>query len=643
MTLRTKLLLPAVVTLLIALVVMIALRPASPVSVPVPAESANQEAGESSAPESLISIASTPTTPSEVMARLVRYSPGDELTYHFRRRHRVGFRSEGSGALASPGALQSFMSGRLQIRVYEATDDDYLMGFETHDLRLAMGHDELPQTLSADEVGVELADEVLVSVSRQGRLGAIAFPGELSDLSRNSWRDLLASWQVVLPDVETDSWESTEDDTTGCCLYQYALEDDLIVKIRDHYVAVRNTAGLPLTGGTHTEGVTEITLADHQPTRITGDATLQLPIADGRTLTATWEFELSRLSATRNPDLAASGLEARRRFESASPTTLAAVDLPEADALPVPSEPEVRALLAEIRDIIARLTVRSPEAVAAMARLADFMRASPRAVELAFAELSQAPGKDPFSSLVLGAMGAAGTEAVQEALRDVFDSRAWPDTRRVAALFALAQVTDPTGDIDDTLRRIASAADPCAATSLLVLGAVADRVRDQPERRGTIHAELEGMLDDPRVSPARRLLAVEALGNLGPEKLPALFPELYARGDAALRRATLRALRRTGSADATRFLTDAALGDASEKLRQEALTILGDGKREGGIHALAEIVFEGKTPSLRRRALDSLVQRLDEEPSIREVVAWVVDSDPADELRSHAAELLARL
>ncbi len=576
------------------------------------------------------------------------YSRGDFLRYRFERQRDVTISAmatpsvEGMGGEAQSLNMVDSTSGILSLKVYEELDSGWALGFEFSEVRNIVKSNELGEPRSNQSLQEEMNTEILVLVEPSGRFAKVVFPASAGPDARNSMKDLLAHFQVILPDDHTQTeWKVEEQDTTGTYLASYRKnsKDHLVALLKTRlgytYVETPEATGESLDSMTESSGQTEIQLDPH-PVSILAEQSLSIELnglAQGVSSVITCRFERVDTSRRTYPSsapatkhlLAAAGTNTQ---QGAGKLTLAA-DLP-----------DTVEILRNIRTIIAESGIRSTDATAAMAQLVEAMKRDDKAVKAALDKLAEGSCGEDEASLLIGSMGAAGTDAAQEALQQIITSESESFERRETALFAFAQVESPIEGIDETLRNTYEEKSELWNTSLLLLGAVGDRVRDTDP--GRFDGTADYLLEAYRAAGERgeRAAALESIGNLGLEETPPEIARAYADSSDRVRRAAVRSLRKTFDSAAEEILSHAFNSDPSETVRAAAAKILAEFPHETDDHFLRAALPGESSSQVRRELLAGLARRDPSDGSARDLVEWIAGNDPSNNIREYAETLL---
>ena len=580
------------------------------------------------------------------------FSPGDFLRYRFERRREFTIAamaapgSEGPDSEAQSVRLVDITSGILSLRVYEELTAGWVLGFEFSEVETIVESAEVPGLEPADELSEEMNAELLALLEPSGRFRKLVFPSAMGPEARNSVKNLLALFQVVLPDDESKTeWKVEEEDTTGTYLASYRRKKNEngvgIIKTRLGYTSVESggATGGSMEAMTESEGETEI-LLDPLPVSIVGAQRLWIALdgpTQGMSSVVTCRFEREEFSRS----VYESSEPTAERLLAAAGTTLRAEPRPESEALALASDvPDTVEILRNIRGIINESGIESAAAAAAMVQLVEAIKRDDKAVAAVLEKLAEDSCGEDEASLLIGALGAAGTAAAQDGLEEIITAEDSPVERQETALFAFAQVESPREGIDETLRNIYEEKGELWNTSLLLLGAVGDRVRSSDPERFEMTADY--LLEAYRSAGERgeQAAVLESIGNLALEVTPREIAEAYADTSDRIRRAAVRSLRRTFDSAAEEILLHAFESDTSDVVRAAAAKTLAEFPYAADDGFLRRSLPGEASERVRRDLLAGLARRERFDDSARDLVDWIAGNDPSIDIRDYAEKLL---
>jgi len=554
-------------------------------------------------------------------------------------------------------ALDQRIGGVLVVKVLGERKGLWTLALEVADVEAEESAPQVEESSLDADLSRDMAGEVLASMERSGAIAEVVFPQKMSQRARLAWKDLLARWQVVLPaDPSSDEWTAIEHDTTGTYLAAYRRETDgdkvVVTKSKGEYSEVpasrgdgrgrvvgkpTNLASRAQSGGTAT------IVLDPRPASVDGDE--WLAVADGalgQTVTSTARFRFERVGLERR-QYGSIAARCERRLANATGTDLGPDGVPVEPALSNDEEvPDVGTILAGIASTLASSGIATSEAVEWMAQLVAAIERDPQAVDTVLDALRAPGASDDLASLLIGALGAAGTDAAQMGLDTIILEDGWPTGRRETALFAYAQVESPHDAIDPILEDLWLERNELWNTALLLSGGLGGKVRDShPARFDAIEARLLDVVRQPDLDDNERAAALEAIGNLGPRETPWEVVDLY-RDDASvrIRAAAVHALRRTADDTARNILLAALERDPSERVRANAAKALAQQPGLVDAQALRDVFDREKSPRVREALLMGLGRRQEIDTEARELIAAVASDDSEESVREYAGRLL---
>jgi hypothetical protein len=575
------------------------------------------------------------------------FRPGDLLRYAFSLERAVNLKSVVLPGAADGGAraagLTMTLSGTMTVRVYEESEEGWLAGFAFSEVEGRFQSPELDEP--AQLAPGALAGETVADLARTGRIERLFLPEDMDGEGRNLIRDLLASWQVVLPEDAPEEepiveWSATEDDTTGRYRARYACRRGAgrldITKTKEEYEALRAHGQADGGAESHVSGGARIVIEIH-PARIEGEERIEVRSAHFiETIDSDLAYSFVLRSRDAQPFNAAS---VKRSLAGRVATTIAASEKGRELGMPAASA-GIRDVLADVDAFLGRGT-GSDGIHALMLALVAALRSDPGAVAAVMERLEDPATGDDLAAMLIGALGAAGTDPAQEGLERIVAGRTWPENRRHMAILSLVQVESPRPGLEDTLRSVAGEDGPHAGNALRLLGALGNKARgENPEHARGLQDYLAGRLADAALDESGRVAALHALHNLAPEETPAAVASAYEAADDRVRRAAIQALAGSHDTTAATLLEKAAGGDPSEAVRLAAAEVLGRGGRDGSSDLLARMLLADPSEAVRESALSALAKDSLARDSVREAIRAAAEKDPSAAIRERAVELL---
>ncbi|MBL8750447.1 MAG: HEAT repeat domain-containing protein [Planctomycetes bacterium] len=468
--------------------------------------------------------------------------------------------------------------------VCDRRDDEILVRQTVHEptFFLPDGRKVADDPIQASFVAATAAP-VFVRLGTNGSVHAFAFATGLDGDQRNFLRGTLSLLAFEAPAAGSTSWTSRAADSTGEFDAKFEVRgavdaDEVHVeRTRIRYVAVAGNAEVPKH---ELSGRGEATFALDRgwicAVRIDEHTTMSLPMLDLQALThrradvvlvesGMVEVPADVLDAWRRAVEPASGAaeaigryaagNERRRWQQ----TLNGVGLGQ--------------LLTDIERLLAADPVDAKAVDDAFQRLQWLLKLDDAHAAALAEQLTTRQLGIEVARVALGALGAAGTTAAQNALTTVRSDASVAMPVREAATVACVQLDDPAPSLMQSLAADADGTSELQGSSMLVLGALAPKAKSA--------------LADGR-SPVDKLLAMEndaaargdlatwllAVGNAAPPQTLSIVQRYAADANPAVRAAACVALRRVSDADAVPILSNAT-SDVDAAVRREALLELG--------------------------------------------------------------------
>jgi hypothetical protein len=573
------------------------------------------------------------------------YRPGQVLTYRLFDWIRTTVKPQLAGldgAGSQPPGLdfEIRLVTRLRIRVYEETDRHWQLGFDLENPRVTIDAGRAGTEQSAKEFAAALEGEVLVEMEKSGRIARVFCPEDMDIQGRNHWRHLLARWQLILPESETiGEWKTQERDGIGDYKGIYArrpADSGVEVTKRREYVSPHfSTEGsVELQGGASV-------LLEGTVRRLWGRESLSIDtpgLAQPVVSESAFDFRLES-QATQSPADLATRIQRLRVGHDALELGPGQVDPPPFEDQEIPL-PERLSRLEQLLDARGGQTAGETEL---MADLVEVLRRSEQAVAAVLERLALEPCSDDLASVLLGALGAAGTAPAQLGIMSVATSDEWPLARRQTALFALAQVTQPVAGVFKDLETLHAVGETVSGNALLLLGAMADRVRDSEPQRFQ-HA-LAYITEVARIAerfaeqdPQEIIIGLGAIANVGPHSTPDIVEVVAKSQDPNVRLAAVESMGRIFDDAAASLLGDRLRGDTAEVVRAAAARLLASLERQTNLQLLATHLASEPSEEVRRALVMGLNERASSESAAYELLEKVAMRDPVEGVRTLALE-----
>jgi HEAT repeat protein len=579
---------------------------------------------------------------------------GDRLVYGFQQERLFNILASNSGEVATPRAtnqsatMRHAQSGDLIVNVYDEAHNGWTVGFsfEKAILELVVGERVTP----AEQLEASLGSEILVFIEKSGRIRKMSAPANTPPETLSLWRDILSRWQTVLAsDAGARTWTRTEEDATGTYAAVYSRESDRapirVRKQKAQYLAVNGASQKGFEARFKINGAAIIELAPY-PTNIEGQEQLRLLTPEiGGSVNSEASYSFHLLRAAQENQVEALGPEMVRQLQSGGvPFGWASTTSPRSQTQTVDvSKTTIEKQITELEQLLAAGRSGTAAEVKTLEKIAALIRNDDASVEgiANYLGTPQVLTNMGLSSALIGMLGAAGTPKAQETLIGIAHTKEWPFAQRQMAIFSLAQVTQPTPEIDGWLQQMHQENGDLANNSLLILAAMGDQVREQnPERFNQISDYVIKAASAPGLALNERIVGLDAIGNLAPQDIPQVVQDALAGEDALLREKALQSLQRVDADTTYPMIRNALQNDSAESVRAVAANLLGDTRRSGGIADLSGAVVNDTSEQVRVSAVRSLGQWLVVDPGVSSVLQQVASQDSSQDVRDAAARIL---
>ena len=273
-------------------------------------------------------------------------------------------------------------------------------------------------------------------------------------------------------------------------------------------------------------------------------------------------------------------------------------------------------------------------------RLAALFRQRPEAASLAVEQLRKAGP----SSLVMDALGTAGSRGAIQALAGIARDRTLPRVLRIDALSAFIQMQKPTVEAmrapsalwEDPDRQVAAAA-RMGSGSLARAGRAI-----HPQEAANLDAALVARYQKAG-EEGERVELLAAMGNSAAKLLEPAIEGALRDPKKALRAAAARALRLVPGAKVEGLLAATIAGDRDAEVRAAAIFAATFRKPIGGTlrNALLRAATADSVEQVRTSAITLLGQQRG--PQVEETLRWIAAYDPITGVRHLAQETLTGL
>lgn len=603
----------------------------------------------------------TRTSRTRVKSATKRQSPGslglrrgERLVYEFKQEREIVY----TGA-SSPGESDSesreisskiIQSGLMCLSVYEELVDGWVVGFSMREPSLEMLSGD--QSAPTGVIEREMMHELLAKIGTNGRIQLMTASENQSEECRNQWRDILSRWQVTLARRSEElEWKSVEHDPTGSYQAIYSKKsktDRELSKTKGPYLSF----SMPGQEGDLERAKVDSQIViqlDPYPKKIEGFEKMEISFGGfGGQVVSKSDFKFliknvdhisgfRRLAAMKSQRLLND--DVGRFFWSPSDSTT-----PEIGGQHMEGENGCLAKLRALNELLDAGKNESGDYVKVLGELVELIRKDDTATKAVFDHLSRnaLSRKQGLAEGLFGVLGAAGTPYSQRGLALIAGQNEWPMEDRHLALTTLVQAPHPDSEAVTTIRGLHESNGELGQSALLVLGAMGDRLREtEPERFQELSDYVLGRVANLNSDAVETSLALSAVANLGPDKVPSIVHDSLQSPNPFLRESAVRSLERIHDLDAGQLLGNVLYQDPEEGVRVAAVQILADPKYQGGYEALAHVARNDQSEIVRGAAVDSLGNRVEQSPGVRKLLTSIAKQDESGSVREAANAILA--
>ena len=553
---------------------------------------------------------------------------------------------------AGPG-LHYRLSGDWQATVVDASDE------EVHvEIRL-VNPELLMTTEGRDTVDVNTRRRLLTalalphfaSLAPSGAIKNIYFARECDTLSRGFLRLVLGESQFVAPDIRSEQWETEESDTTGRYVagYQKQFDGGRYKKQKRRYLQISTANGLIAPPPSLTPKLTsdyQITLgSDQWPDDLHGQQQLQVETGGGfPTVSSKLEVNLKRTARQRDASRIGSFAKERGRLQSETPYSGTALAINERDQdlrmLDGATLTQLLAAAAALPEGKENEEKRNRATAVLLEKLRALLRLEPGQADAATQAARNAT--DPrIADLLVGALEAATTPESIRGLGEIARDQHLGHDLRMHATASLGLAEQPTGDAVSSLREVIRESDPdLRSTAQLALGNAGKNFqKNDPGSAKSVVEELKSALRSA-TSPDEQAVYLRALGNTA--SVEALPPIVEALKSPVLpvRQAAVEALRLIPDPNVDRLIATVLTGDTEATIRRSAVFAMSFREPTVAVTVLGSTLRSEQTTGVRNDIIHVVGRFGLQIPGVREVLTWVTQNDPEQDLRNTAAAYL---
>jgi len=579
---------------------------------------------------------------------------------------------EKSGEAVQSGLSQSFetsVQGDLALTVLDRKAEGVLIAYRLHSpgvTLVANGQQALSQ---AETVRLALSQVIFAEVSSFGRVVSVRFDPAIDGFSQNFARALLALTQFVLPNghiTKAHQWEVQEDDPNGQYVARYEAEP----------AAPEQGSGELQTGLRAFRKIKVRYLTPHQKTQ-PGKLRVSTTIKPEGSLLARFDVGEGHLHSFRGTEaqvIMMAGKTVARAQTNLCLEFLKKKALSAEELAALCEASAVRNMVARAVPLSATISKQEREAIIQRSELGEETLES-LVAQLAKAqaegkrrdtrlylkfkglvylhpETSSSLGKLLYTahpqslttSILVGALSAAGHPQAQEALVNVIRARPNDSPALLTLVKGLGSVESPTMLSENTLRDLAANAPDwdVATTAQLALGTMARNLADTSPERANKIVEWAVSEINSSTSEDRTRLFLLVLGNAGSIQALPTITRFVADPSSAVRSTAVLALRWIESSKTDALLTKALSSDPDPAVRLEATFALSFREPTPTTFQAQKRAFLGdEAVMVRLAALENLWNVHKSFPEVRRIVKQSATNDPSEEVRKAAAEIMA--
>ncbi len=545
----------------------------------------------------------------------------------------------GVGDPGDHGAVTTRIAGQMIVLVVGRRDGEAMVEVRFPDLAVELvgeGGDEARAW--REGLAVALADPTTVLMASSGQTLGYRFPAGMVSDHRNWVRTLVSEFRFVVSADGATRWVTSEEDATGSAQVRYHAESGSageVTVVRDKvgyddpHVAPCGSARAVFRGDV--PWLCEARVDEGLVARVP-----EIGI----------EIRHHFVGTLRCSDLSLTAVSAGADWDGAWAPVGGRDERSELAAAAIALQWRTRLRSVSVEDLLARLATLTGQSSAdgkergeleqLLARLVEFRPETVRSIEARLRDWQTAP---EVAAMLLTVLGMAGTEPAQDLLAAVAEDDCAPADLRRCALESMFQLAEPRDAlvtaVARSVRRIGAVTD-VDGTAMLLLGALVERC---PGARSSMLGDLLGAEERARASGVLPLW-LEALGTAGAPDALATAARHLQDHDEGVRGAAVAALRKLVAPEAIELLVRLATSDRSPSVRARAVDSLVESPARVSSTVFEAILTGDGDSRVRRAALLGLARRDGASPRTRMLLAAVAAQDSCGDLRQLAAEIL---
>ena len=487
-----------------------------------------------------------------------------------------------------------------------------------------------------------LSTPFFISFDGHGALSEVLVREEMVSHVQNTFKTVASLIQYVMPENDEAAWKVTEGDRSGEYLAAYVKNSALRTtqKTKLHYL----------------DGATLLESTSNSKPEVINSQTTYKQRRDGT---------IARLDAKdyvriRNEKLQFTGgsqTKLQMTLQNVRQSTKNAADLIAIARLYVASPPDGPATRSADQRIIDHAKIAGLDLDMALTLLDRFagessdhrhkrqkaflamealFRQNPESMRRAVQKIREG---NPYSKMLIAALGYAGTPETQVALMELLSSGY--EEEPLAVMRALSIGDEPTEQNIEFHKQMMS--DPkLGHQARFGLGADAFILLEKGKKKEAngIFNLLARELEDA-VSQDDIILTLKALGNTGYPRLVEVIPRYLSQSDEAIRSVAVNALRKTPTGGTDDLIASTLIHDTSVTVRRIAIKVLAERPvTKTALTALDQVVHNDQSKSVRHGAVN-LLNDLSANPEAAAILRWVAENEREDKIREVAEKALA--
>jgi HEAT repeat protein len=554
-------------------------------------------------------------------------------------------------------AFDNQVQGNLVITVLEQKGDRFFVSYNFSNPVVRITANGQQVTEQAQLIQTDLSREIFATLDAQGKVLAVRFDPNTSDIAQNFARTLLASIQFVTAktQISSNEWITQEEDPNGQYIARYQTQlGGKYQKLKVRYLQpesrkkpddARITPIITPKG----ELIAEFDSSAGRLLTLTGRESQSFDISGKNVGSA--ETTLS-LNYVEQSNLNSIEIKALRNASAAREKLATAIPL---SYTPSSREVEAKIQRRELGDATLETLLTELEKAEKSAnnqnntplylKFKALIYVHPEVCASLNERLTKSNANSLTMQMLTGALSAVGHEQAQAALVNVIKARS-QDWKTLASLIpSLASVTSPTPQAENIISNLAfkSKDNRIASTAQLALGAMARNLtqnKNTSERANKIvDLFVQKLAQAKSNDDIRQYLLV--LGNTGSQRAFGTIVKFTNSNQQDIRAVAFSALRWIPEKEVDILLTKALSHDADDSVRLEATVALGFREMTpANFQAQKQAFISDKAVKVRLALLKNLWEAQKQFPEVRQIVEQAVQQDASQDIRDAAANLM---